>query len=46
MANRRDVVYAKMKLSYRDQSNQVRSMLKTRQNNDVTDHIGLIYAKI
>ena len=34
-----------MKLSYRDQSNQVRFVMKTRQNNDVTNHIGMVYTK-
>ena len=36
----------KMKLSYHDQSDLVWSVVKTRQDNDVTNYIGLIYAEI
>ena len=39
------LVYAEPKLNYRDLSNQVWSMMKTRQENDVTDHIGVFYSK-
>ena len=35
----------KMKLSCHDRSNQVRSMTKSWQDNDVTDHIGLLYVE-
>lgn len=35
----------KMKLSYRDQLDYVRYVTKTRQYNDMTDHISLIYDK-
>ena len=35
----------KTKLSYPDQSNFMRSVMKTRQDNDVIDHKGLGYAK-
>ena len=35
-----------MKLSCRDQSDQMPSMKKTWQDNDVTDHIGLVYVEI
>ena len=35
-----------MKLNCRDWSNHVRSMMKTRQDNNVTDHIGSTYAEI
>ena len=36
----------KKKLSSCDQSNRDRSMTKTKQNNEVTDHISLVYAEI
>ena len=36
----------KMKLNYHDWSDHVQSMMKTKQDNDMTDHIGLVYAKI
>ena len=36
---------SKMKLSYRDRSNRVRSMIKTKQDNDVIDHIDVVYTK-
>ena len=36
----------KMKLSYSDWLNQVWSMSKTKQDNDVNDSIDLVYAKI
>ena len=36
----------KMILSCLDWSNQVQSMMKTRQDNDMTDHIGLLHSKI
>lgn len=36
----------KTKMSYRDWSDQVLSMTKTRQDKDVNDRIGLAYAKI
>ena len=35
-----------MKLSCHDQSDQMSFMTKTCQDNDVTDHINLVYAKI
>ena len=35
----------KTKLSYRDQSNHVRYVMKTGQNNNVTNCIGLVYAE-
>ena len=35
----------KLKLSCHDWSHYVQSMTKTRKDNDVTDHIGAIYAK-
>ena len=34
-----------MKLSYRDRSERVRSVIKTRQDNDVTNRIGLVYVE-
>ena len=37
---------SKMKLSCHDQSNQVQSVTKTRQDNDVSNRISLVYAKI
>lgn len=47
MTNCTDAVYAKKKkLSSCDQSNRDRSMIKTKQNNEVTDHISLVYAEI
>lgn len=36
---------SKTKLSYHVQLNLVLSMIKTRQDNDMTDRIGLVYAK-
>ena len=35
----------KTKLSFPDQSYRELTETKTRQNNDVTDHIGLVYVK-
>ena len=35
----------KKKLSYRDLLNRVRSVKKTKQDNNVTDRISLVYAK-
>ena len=35
----------KMKLSYLDQSNRVLFVTKTRQDNDVTGCIGLVYTE-
>ena len=35
-----------MKLNYYDQSDGVQSMMKTRHDNDVIDHIGAIYTEI
>ena len=35
----------KVKLSYRDQVDQVWSVTKTKQDNNVTDRIGLVYDK-
>lgn len=35
----------KMKLSYRDQSNWLLSVMKARQDNDVTNCIGVIYTE-
>ena len=37
---------SKLKLNYRDQLDQVLYMMKTRQDNDVTDCISLAYTKI
>ena len=34
-----------MKLSFREWSDRVQSMIKTIQDNVVTDRIGLVYAK-
>lgn len=34
-----------MKLSYRARYNRVRFFMKTRQDNDVTNRIGVVYAK-
>ena len=34
-----------MKLSCYDQPNQVQSMMKTRQDNDVIDSIGVVYVE-
>ena len=36
----------KMKLSYYARLNCVRFVTKTRQDNDVIDHISVVYAKI
>lgn len=36
----------KMKLSYHDQSNEVWSVMKTRQENDLTDIIDLVFVEI
>ena len=35
----------KSKLNYWDLSDQVLSMMKTRQDNDMTNHIDTVYAK-
>ena len=35
----------KMKLRRHDQSDRVLFMTKTKQDNNVTDHIGLVYTK-
>ena len=35
----------KLKLNYQDLSDQVWSMMKTKKDNDVIDHTGVIYAK-
>ena len=35
-----------VKLNYRDWSEQVQSVTKTNQDNDMTNHINLVYAKI
>ena len=35
----------KMKLGYHEQSGQVRSMKKTRQDNDVTKRLGVVYTE-
>ena len=35
-----------MKLKYHDRTNRVWSMTKTKQDNDVTDHIGAVYTEI
>lgn len=37
---------SKMKLSYHDRLDHVRSVMKTRQDNDVIDFIGLVYTEI
>ena len=36
----------KKKMNYYDQFNGVQSITETRQNNDVTEHIGAVYVKI
>ena len=36
----------KMKLSYLNRSNQVQSVVKTKQDNDETDCIALVYSEI
>ena len=36
---------SKLKLNYRDLSNQVWPMMKTRQDNDVTNRTGMIYTE-
>ena len=36
----------KMILSYHDQLDRVQFVMKTRQDNDVTDSIGLVYVEI
>ena len=36
---------SKPKLNCRDLFDQVGPMMKTRQDNDVTNHIGVVYAK-
>lgn len=36
----------KMKLSYYDRSDQVQHVAKIKQDNDMTDCIGLVYSKI
>ena len=35
-----------MKLSYHEWSDRVQSMTKTKQDNDMTNHIGLVHTKI
>ena len=35
-----------MKLSFRDWSDYMRSMIKTRHDNDMMDHIGAVYTKM
>lgn len=35
----------KTKLSYRDRLDQVRSMMKTKQDNDVTDCMDMVYVE-
>ena len=35
----------KMKLSFHDLLDWVRSMIKTRQDNNVTDYLGALYTK-
>lgn len=35
----------KMKLNYRDQSDRVMYVTKTKQDNDMTDYIGAVYAE-
>lgn len=37
---------SKTKLNYYDQTDRVRTVTKTRQDNDMIDHIGAVYAKI
>lgn len=37
------LVYAKPKLNYRDLFDRVCSVMKIRQDNNLTDHIGAIY---
>ena len=36
----------KLKLGYCDRLDRVRSIMKTRQDNDMTDHIDLVYTEI
>ena len=45
MIDRAVLFMPKIKLSYHDQLNQVQSVMKTGQDNDVTNHIGLFYSK-
>ena len=40
-----NAIYAKTKLNCHDQSDRVRYMMKTSKDNDVTEHIGLVYTK-
>ena len=42
----KDAVYVKRKLSYRNRLDHIRSVLKTRQDNDATNRIGLVYIEI
>lgn len=39
------LVYAKTILNCQDQLDRVQSVTKTKQDNEVTDHIGVVYAK-
>ena len=34
-----------MKLNYRDVSDRVQSVMKTSQDNNIIDYIGMVYAK-
>ena len=45
MTNHIGVVYLKTKLSYHDRSDKVSYEMKTRQDNDVTDHTSEVYIK-
>lgn len=45
MTDRIGAVYAKTKLSFLDLLDQLRSMIKTIQDNDVTDHTSLVYGE-
>ena len=46
MIDQTNVVYIKNESGCRDQLDWVQSVMKTKDNNNVTDHISLVYAKI
>lgn len=39
------LVYVKNETGYRDQLDEVRSVIKNKQDNDVIDRIGTVYVK-
>ena len=45
MTDRIGLVYAKLKLKFWNLSDYVWSVMKTRQDNDMTNHIGAVYTK-